>query len=138
MGEHITLSVDLAFVIEHCITCGIQFGLPAAFATRLRSNGQTFYCPNGHTMWFGKSEADKLRDRLRAAEANAVHLRDQADAATRNLRGAERQLAATKGQVTRLRKRVTNGVCPCCNRTFAALGKHMKSQHPDFDGPGRG
>jgi hypothetical protein len=27
-------------------------------------------------------------------------------------------------------------VCPCCNRTFQALARHMNSKHPTYaDGP---
>ena len=37
-----------------------------------------------------------------------------------------------KGQVTRIKKRVANGVCPCCNRTFKDLAAHMSTQHPDY------
>ena len=32
----------------------------------------------------------------------------------------------------RMRERVMNGVCPCCNRTFQNLREHMKSEHADF------
>jgi hypothetical protein len=32
-----------------------------------------------------------------------------------------------------MRKRIQSGVCPCCNRTFENLGRHMKSKHPAFD-----
>lgn len=40
--------------------------------------------------------------------------------------------AAARGQVTRLKRRAANGVCPCCTRTFADLKRHMANQHPDF------
>lgn len=31
-----------------------------------------------------------------------------------------------------MKNRVANGVCPCCNRHFENLERHMKGQHPDF------
>lgn len=29
--------------------------------------------------------------------------------------------------------RIRNGVCPCCNRSFKDVHRHMKSQHPEFN-----
>lgn len=29
--------------------------------------------------------------------------------------------------------RAQGGACPCCNRTFADMARHMKTKHPDFD-----
>jgi hypothetical protein len=28
---------------------------------------------------------------------------------------------------------VANGVCPCCNRTFQNLARHMAGKHPDYE-----
>lgn len=39
---------------------------------------------------------------------------------------------AARGQVTRLKNRAAAGVCPCCNRTFHQLVRHMAAKHPDF------
>jgi hypothetical protein len=37
-----------------------------------------------------------------------------------------------KGALIKQKKRVGNGACPCCKRTFSALARHIKTQHPDF------
>lgn len=37
-----------------------------------------------------------------------------------------------KGEVTKLKKRIANGVCPCCKRSFCNLAAHMKTQHPEY------
>lgn len=37
-----------------------------------------------------------------------------------------------KGVATRLKNRAAHGVCPCCNRTFQQLARHMSAKHPDF------
>ncbi|WP_165394478.1 helix-turn-helix domain-containing protein [Pseudoxanthomonas winnipegensis] len=34
-----------------------------------------------------------------------------------------------------MRQRVMNGVCPCCNRTFENLRRHMHDKHPEFGQP---
>lgn len=47
--------------------------------------------------------------------------------------GQSLQLASyARGQLTKLKRRVSNGVCPCCNRSFADLHRHMTEKHPDY------
>lgn len=115
-----------------CSSCGLVYGMDARFVARRRADGRTFYCPNGHPQAFTRSELDLTRERLEranrrldSAEAQMVHERDQRQA-------AERSARAYKGQVTKIRRRVGNGVCPCCQRTFADLGRHMAGKHPDY------
>jgi hypothetical protein len=31
-----------------------------------------------------------------------------------------------------LHRRVGNGVCPCCSRSFTNLKRHIRSKHPDY------
>jgi hypothetical protein len=38
-----------------------------------------------------------------------------------------------KGVKTRMANRIKHGVCPCCNRTFLNLQRHMTTQHPSFN-----
>lgn len=129
-------TVDIVTTLElvDCANCHVIFGLSEEHIARLRKSGERFYCPAGHNLNFGKSEADKLREELERArtqadrlEARVTHLRDQAAA-------AERSRIAYQGQATRLRNRIGKGVCPCCNRTFANVERHMSGQHPDFAG----
>lgn len=119
---------------EHqvCCSCGIEFSAPAHYFSKRRQDGKTFYCPNGHKLHFGESETDKLRrerDRLKQRVAQ----KDDEIERQRNWReGAERSASAYKGQATRLRNRIKAGVCPCCNRTFQNLQRHIAGQHPEF------
>src|SRR5215472_14470508 len=120
----LTLNRILRLAVVQC-TCGIEYGIPEALNERLLSKRVHLntYCPNGHQWHYtGQSDAD----RARAAEARATHADDQR-------RAAERQAAAWKGQATRLRNRVAAGVCPCCNRTFQNLARHMAGQHPGYE-----
>ena len=39
---------------------------------------------------------------------------------------------STRAHMTRLKKRVGHGVCPCCTKSFANLREHMRRQHPQF------
>ena len=49
-------------------------------------------------------------------------------------REIDERLKCDKAAKTRLKNRVGKGVCPCCNRSFANLKRHMASQHPEFAG----
>lgn len=117
-----TLEVDV------CKTCGIMYALPEKMLDRARKNPSIWWhCPNGHEWHFPvRTEQQKLKDaRDDLARERARH--DQTRAS----------LSATKGVVTKQKaklERVAKGVCPCCNRHFKDLRRHMESKHPDYKG----
>lgn len=94
----------------------------------------SFYCPNGHEQWYvtGETEVEKMRRERDAAVQRVAQWQDYEREARERAERAERRVAAAKGQVTKLKKRASNGVCPCCNRTFADLARHMAGKHPGF------
>lgn len=117
----LSIQAALRFKTEECITCGVMFAMPSEFQERLRENHNSFYCPNGHKMYYsGKSESEKLRDELRRKE------QELADTAIE-----KRRLENKITEVNRKLNRVHNGVCPCCNRSFKNLKRHMATKHPD-------
>lgn len=118
--------------VRTCGECGIRWGAPAEWWKARQEDKRTFYCPNGHSRVFHKSEADRLAEELSRTKQQLAE-RDDTIRRQRELReAAERSAAAARGQVTKLKKRASAGVCPCCNRTFLALGKHMAQKHPGF------
>jgi hypothetical protein len=110
-----------------CIACGIPVAMPREMYEHRKKDGRSFWCPNGDPQHFivGETEEQKLRRRLSSAEARASSWRDQAEA-------AERSKRAVRGHLTRIRRRIANGVCPSCNRSFGDVRAHMETQHPDF------
>jgi hypothetical protein len=118
--------------ILDCASCGVIYGITAEFEQRRRDDGVSFYCPNGHRQGYGKSAADLEREkaatlerRLKWAEGRETHLKDQ-------LQATEYQRRAAKGQLTKAKKRIAAGLCPCCKRNFQNLANHMAGQHPDY------
>lgn len=87
--------------------------------------GGSFYCPNGHAQHYTKTEVQRLKEQLEEVKRRAEW--NQAEAAT-----LKRSLTAKKGQITKMKNRISKGVCPCCNRTFENLARHMNTQHPDY------
>lgn len=97
---------------------------PGSFALR---------CPMGHTFIpAGKSRADRLQDELvrerhrtEQAQASAEYHRNES---ARQLRRAR----ARQGVITRLKRRMQKGYCPCCSAQFKDLARHLKQRHPDW------
>lgn len=128
-GWTLSILANATIVTETCINCGILFGLAEDHQRELRKTGSRFYCPNGHHMFYtAKADAEK---RAEQAEAQLVAARDQAEAA---LREAEQ----LRSEAARQRQRIANGACPCCNRYFDNVRRHMATQHPDYAAPDTG
>lgn len=119
-----TVVVDLKPITCSHEGCGVHFALDAKFVEARRGDQATWYCPNGHPRWYPPGESDEAK--LRRAEAQKVALRDQLEAATR-------EAESVRVALLRDRQRFANGVCPCCNRSFDNVRRHMTTKHPDYD-----
>lgn len=120
----------LDLFVSDCPTCSVIFGIPVDLEQRRREDHRPFYCPNGHNLSFtgptaAEKEARQQKERAERLYASLQAERDQAEA-------ARRDSAQAKASEVRLRWRVGNGVCPCCQRTFPALAAHVANKHPEF------
>jgi DNA-binding XRE family transcriptional regulator len=106
----------------HCGKCGITWAMPTVFLAARRQDGKTFYCPNGDPRVFRESSEDRLKKELE--RQRQITEAEQARAAR-----IERERDQVARAHQRMRQRVMNGVCPCCNRTFQNLMQHMKTEH---------
>lgn len=120
----IALNYQATVAIVTCATCGGPIALTNENQLR-DAPGTSFFCPLGHTNVFGRSsEADRLKAELLREKQRREMAEATATAEAKRAQSAERAAG-------RLRKRVSNGVCPCCNRTFQNLARHMKTKHPE-------
>jgi hypothetical protein len=109
-----------------CCSCGVEFASP--LLAKRREDGKLFYCPNGHQQHFTDTTELRLQRELENTKRDLDWQRSQRET-------AEKRLIAQRGQTTKAKnklKRVSNGVCPCCNRTFQNLMRHMDTKHPEF------
>jgi uncharacterized C2H2 Zn-finger protein len=134
------LSIDL-YVLD-CAGCGVIFAVTRDYEERRREDAKGFYCPNGHVCSWQESKADKLAKQLADEQRRRARIEKDRSFYQETLRKERerhehtgRRLAATQGVVTRTKRRIANGVCPCCNRTFADLARHMNSKHPGYVEP---
>ena len=124
--------------MESCWKCKVNHSFPMHIykAAQERAGELQVYCPNGHP-WVYKSkqnirDEDALRqerDRLRQQLAQ----KDDEIQRQKDLKEREHnRVIALKGVITKTKNRVSAGVCPCCNRTFQNLARHMTAKHADY------
>lgn len=116
--------------------CGIKHAIPSDLHRQARSDPKfSVHCPLGHEWVHRKSDATKEREKREQVERQLANERDTARRWRENAEAEKRQKAAYKGHLTRMRKRIGNGVCPVpgCKRSgFDRVLSHIASQHPDW------
>lgn len=117
---------------QSCWSCGIPFAMPVNFTRMRRDDKRTFYCPNGHGAVFRETETERLRNQLVREQHALEQTQSALEDARRQVEQQKRFTRAARGQVTKIKNRVKNGVCPCCNRTFVNLQRHMNTKHPEW------
>lgn len=110
-----------------CWKCGVVFAMPQHLMKTLCELGKDgeFYCPNGHSACFTESKADRLERELREQKCETMRV-EQAKRALEN-----ENIVLFKSK-ERLAKRIKNGVCPCCKRSFCKMQQHIKTKHPQW------
>lgn len=133
-----TLTFTGTVVLTSC-WCGIQHGIPQDLynhVLRQRNNGerqQDIYCPLGHAWTFaGQGTAERLRLENERLERVIESRRRSIEVLRQERDHEKRKVAAAKGRITKLKKRIAKGVCPCCNRYFPALHRHVAQEHPEY------
>jgi NMD protein affecting ribosome stability and mRNA decay len=110
-----------------CCTCGIVFAVPENWRAKKQETGTYFFCPNGHCQCY--SESDVVRAKKLLEEEMKRHM-----ITLTRFNEAERAKQDITKELIRIKKRISAGVCPCCNRTFQQLARHMKTKHPEQAG----
>ncbi len=125
MPSQTVVRMETSLVAETCWSCGMTWAMPWGWARKQSEKGNSFYCPRGCNLTYGESEIEKVQQQL-ASQIESTRF------ANRRLESEQNSHRATKGHLTRQKKRAAAGVCPCCNRTFNQLSRHMKSKHPNY------
>lgn len=125
-----------------CAHCGVIYGLTNEFINeKLRSRGtesQYFYCPNGHKRYFGGESDSQKAERLEK-EKQELEIRlnnDKRELEQRLAREKEdnkmflSEIDKQRTKRLKLEKRIKNGVCPHCTRSFQNLKRHIACKHP--------
>ena len=119
------IATSVEFVTEECCNCGVIFAITRDHQASFLRTKQWFYCPNGHRQSYTESEADRLKRRLAETERAVAWEKERAAS-------LDKQLTKERKASARLKRRVSVGVCPCCQRTVSQLARHMQTKHPEF------
>lgn len=125
--EDFRFNTNVQLVVINCGQCGGTYAINERRRQHCYDSGTGWNCPYCKTSWgyYKYNRHAALERELQRTKANL-----EAES------GRAAMLAQEKAQVTRsyekMRGRIKNGVCPCCNRTFQNLLSHMRTEHPDF------
>ena len=126
------VTVELSEI--NCGKCGGTYAINERYREQMYQQGGSWNCPYCECGWgySQNNENSKLKEQIETLERSKKFLERQAE----NARNAERYqkncARAQKAAKTRIKNRIKNGVCPCCNRTFKQLAAHMKNKHPNY------
>jgi hypothetical protein len=123
--SNLAVKHELQLTVQECIKCGMLFGVPAQWDSKRREDGQTFYCPNGHSQAYIEGPVEQLRKALDEEKRRVEAWKRQSEMHEAAAKRAQKE-------AKRIKTRVGNGVCPCCQRSFVNLQRHISSRHPDF------
>jgi hypothetical protein len=133
MSARFKITTSVTLTTLECANCKMTFAITERFEADRRHDHKTFYCPAGHSNFYGgKTQEEKLAEELSRERQRKAELEDEVAWQRDQRNAAERRASAARGQITRLKNRAAAGVCPCCNRSFVALAKHMATKHPGF------
>lgn len=109
-----------------CCSCQAVFALNTQFIERGRRDRGQFHGPHCQQVqgWY-ESENDRLKRDLEQKNRELTAARC-IQLATEQLRDTEK---CAKEAAEKKLRRVSAGVCPCCNRTFQNLARHMACKH---------
>lgn len=129
-----SLAYQVTLTTTSCGECGGVYAINERVRASHAQKGTGWNCPYCKCGWgyFSSGENKRLKRELDEAKQATERERKRKEWAQQEARNAEKRASAQKGLVTRIRNRVGNGVCPCCNRTFQDLQRHMHSQHPEY------
>ena len=128
-----TMNYTDSLCVLDCASCGLKFGMSADFERRRRNDHGDFYCPSGHINVFsGKTDEERAKAKVAELERRLASRAEDVRIARMQRDDATRSLTATKGALTRVRKRAEKGVCQHCNRHFVNVERHVAGQHAEL------
>lgn len=136
-----TYNTTTELMVITCPHCAGVFGLSSSYyheARRLGNFKQVWCCPYcKQARGFGKSqtqlELEQLQSKLAAAERTASEEKGSAEYYRQEAEHFRKSRDGVKGVLKKFKNRVHHGVCPCCQRSFENLRRHMASKHPEFN-----
>lgn len=120
------MSTHILTMAEIACPCGFVSLAPEHWVRQKRNTGQGFTCMGcGGPLAFQPTELERLRAEVETTKQNVVFWQKRA-------REEEEAKSKVAQLLSKVQKRVGNGVCPCCHRAFVNMQRHMASKHPEM------
>lgn len=126
MADEVITIRGRRFAVDDCGVCGVTYVVPENVYNHKRDYGGFSHCSNGHQWGWpeGRKQRDELRHERDLLKQDAARLIEEREAALKEAR-------EMKQKYMNVQRRSAAGVCPCCNRTFSNVARHMKTKHPN-------
>ena len=134
MGSNLAFHTELDFYVVNCGCCGGVYAILERVRLQKEREGKSWTCPYCATGWGyqGNGTNAELKRQLKQAERDLQSQKKRTEWAKEEARHAESRRRGEKAAKTRIQNRIANGVCPCCQRSFKNLHRHMQNKHPDY------
>ena len=116
-----TQYLTTALIPQLCGECGTVFGMPDGLRDARLKDGLVWWCPLGHQRVY--TNRRELQEELNEARGLLA-------GAERRGEAERRSHSATKGHLTRTKRRANAGVCLDCHRFFKQVERHRERMHP--------
>lgn len=136
IASGIRVAFSSSLQVLNCHKCGGTYAMSNYYLEERRDDGVGWVCPYCQAgTAYCKSEADRLRAELTKQKRSTDYQRREKEKYLQQRNTLEHSRNGMKGVLVREQKklaRVRKGVCPCCNRHFKNVQRHMDSQHPHY------
>lgn len=130
------VAVSSALKVVNCCGCGGTYAMAADYLDKRQRDGGSWQCPYCRMgTAYCETETDKLKKALERQKESTAYQRREKEEYLQQRNTLERSRNGMKGVLVREQNklaRIRNGVCPCCNRHFKNVKRHMDSQHPHY------
>ena len=97
---------EIEFWTFTCSDCGVMWAATVDYIKARQDDHKVFYCPNGcHRHYPQKTNEEKLREQLTNTKKRLAAEQECCIQAQEGWRGAERQVSAYKGVVTKMKQK---------------------------------
>lgn len=122
------MKVTATLTRVQCGECGGVYAISERYREMKREKGGFWTCPYCRNWWGYPHEESLLeQERDKVKRANDLLARERAEHEQTTM-----SLRAHKAAKTRLKNRISKGICPCCNRYFKNLQLHIQCKHPSY------
>jgi len=113
-------------VVKQCGNCAVWHTVPEIVYNSYRAEGGFWHCPNGHARGFRKGQDEIEQEKIRAERDR---LKQESARLADEILAQQKRADEAEKKVLQIKRRAAAGVCPCCNRTFLNVQRHMKTKH---------